>query len=390
MFKKDFWITFAFAFLLAWWLQVTFFAPPAQPPVDTGTGNLLTIQPSKTAYTVGDEVILRIEANTGNLMEPLLTTCPDEPFEVLKNGTQITANTPYNCTVTEQVPSPEQPIQLSYRGWNAQLFSEPAQYTIRVPYQNGVYETHFEVVSEGWFGWLWNTLFTRPIYNMLVWLTVLFNHDLGWAIIALTILIRLLLLIPSQQAMESQKRMQRIQPKLQEIQTKYKSDQQRMSMETMKLMKEAKVNPLGSCLPLLLQLPILLALFLVIQNGLNVSFTHHLYEPLRDVNIEAINYLFLGFLDLSKPEVWVLPWALGIIQFFQLRMSFAKLPQQAKGTSANGMPDMSSMNKVFQFMIPGIIAISALTLPAGVGLYWLVSTLFGIGQQYVVNKEKNV
>ncbi|PIV90587.1 hypothetical protein COW46_02075 [Candidatus Gracilibacteria bacterium CG17_big_fil_post_rev_8_21_14_2_50_48_13] len=388
MFKKDFWVTFAFAFLLAWLLQVTFFAqPPAAAPI-SGTGNLLTVTSHKSTYTVGDEVIITIKANTGSLMKPLVTTCPESPFEVRKDGEIITAKTTYACAPSSMIPTPDTPLVFSYRNWNAQLFSTPGKYTITIPYEGGTYVTDFNIEAEGWFAAAWNTVFTRPIYNALVGLTLLLGNNLGWGIIALTLIIRLLLLIPSQQAMESQRRMQKIQPRLQEFQKLYKNDQQRLSTETMKLMKENKVNPLGSCLPLLLQIPVLLAVFLSIQNGLNVSFTHHLYEPLRATNIEAIQYVFLGFLDLSKPEVWVLPWLLGAIQFLQLKMSFAKLPKQAKAQA--GVPDMSSMNKVFTYMIPGIIAISALTLPAGVGLYWLISTIFGIGQQYFVNKEKLV
>lgn len=389
MFKKDFWITFVFAFLLAWWLQITFFQPPKQPPVVTGSGDLLQVVSLKPAYTVGEEVQLTIKANTGNLMTALSTTCPDEPFDVYRNGTQITAKTPYKCEPSEMKPTMETPLHFNYRNWNNQLFAEPGKYSVKVPYEGGTYTTDFEVTQEGWFGAIWSTIFTRPIYNLLVALTLGLGNDLGWGIIALTLIMRLLLLVPSQQAMESQKRMQRIQPRLQELQVTHKGDQQKLSMETMKLMKENKVNPLGSCLPLLLQIPILLALFLVIQNGLNVSFTHHLYEPLRSTNIESINYIFLGFLDLSKPEVWVLPWLLGVIQFLQLRMSFAKLPKPQKKAAA-GMPDMSAMNNIFQYMIPVVIAFSALTLPAGVGLYWLISTIFGIAQQYVVNKEKTV
>lgn len=390
MFKKDFWITFAFAFLLAWWLQVTFFHAPQQAPAVTGSGNLLQLSTSKTSYAVGDEVILTVKANTGTLMTPLTASCPEEPFDVYKDGKQITAKTPYKCEVTTEVPKMDTPLRLSYRNWNNQLFAEPGKYSIKIPYEGGLYTTDFEITPEGWFGALWGTLFTRPIYNLLVGLTVVLGGDLGWAIILLTLMMRLLLLIPSQQAMESQKRMQRIQPKLQELQATLKNDQQKLSMETMKLMRENKVNPLGSCLPLLLQIPILLSVFTSIQNGLNVSFTHNLYEPLRNTNIEAINYHFLGFLDLSRPEVWVLPWLLAAIQFVQLRMTMAKAQSNAKVVNTNGMPDMNAMNKMFMYMIPVIIAVSALTLPAGVSLYWLISTLFGIAQQYVVNREKTV
>lgn len=385
MFKKDFWVTFAFAFLLAWLLQVTFFQQPAAPIVQSGTGQLLTVHSLKPTYTVGDEVILTIKANTGSLMTPLTTSCPEEPFTVLREGKPITASTTYACQPSSMTPTMETPLTFSYRNWNAQLFGTPGAYRVEIPYEGGVYTADFRVEAEGWFAAAWNTVFTRPIYNALVGLTLVLGNNLGWGIIALTIIIRLLLLIPSQQAMESQRRMQKIQPRLAEFQKLYKNDQQRLSTETMKLMREHKVNPLGSCLPLLLQIPVLLAVFLSIQNGLNVSFTHHLYEPLRATNIESIEYLFLGFLDLSKPELWVLPWLLGAIQYLQLKMSFAKItPTKA----APGVPDMSSMNKMFTYMIPAVIALSALTLPAGVGLYWLISTIFGIVQQYFVNKEK--
>lgn len=392
MFKKDFWITFVCAVLITLWVQMTFFSAPKQPPVATATSSGVVLEPTKKEFGLGESVMLKAHILSGTTLTSLDLECPGEPFKVTKDDKTLTATTKSSCEGRQTLALSETPKIIDFDLWTRDLFKEPGSY--KVSLSQGGYEAtaNVEIKGDNFLSNIWNTVLTHPIYNLLIFLTTVLGNDMGWAIIALTILVRLLLLIPNQKALESQKAMQKVQPKIKEVQEKYKGDQQRISLETMQLMKEHKVNPVGSCLPMLFQIPILLALFLVIQQGRSLAYGVHLYDPLQYVNILDINHIFLGFLDLSKPEIFVLPLLLAALQFFQLRMSFAKMNKNADKTKPvaknDNMPDLSQINKIMMYVLPVMIALAAFSLPAGVGLYWLVSTLFSIGQQYVVNKEK--
>lgn len=116
---------------------------------------------------------------------------------------------------------------------------------------------------------MFHAIIEQPLYNILTLIaSVLPTHDLGLAIILLTLLIKTVLLGPTLKSMKAGAKMQEIQPKLKEIQEKYKGNQTKISEETMKLWKEHKVNPFGSCLPILIQMPILFGLFYVIKSDI--------------------------------------------------------------------------------------------------------------------------
>ncbi|MEK7085452.1 MAG: YidC/Oxa1 family membrane protein insertase, partial [Patescibacteria group bacterium] len=226
-------------------------------------------------------------------------------------------------------------------------------------------------------------LFYRPIYNGLIFFTYIVpGHGLGWAIILLTIIIRTILLVPSQKAMKSQRRMQDLQPRLSKIKEEFKGDQQRIASETMALWKEAKINPLSSCLPILMQFPFLIALFYVIQSGLNPDNTYLLYSQYSGFSLTDINTNFLNILDLTKANLYVLPLVIGGLQFIQMKLAMAK-NKKADDGKRNEMAIAGSM---MTYIMPVMIAVFTASLPAGVGIYWGASTIYGIIQQLVVNK----
>ena len=224
------------------------------------------------------------------------------------------------------------------------------------------------------------------------------GYNLGLAIIILTIIIKLILFFPTQRSMEGQKRMQEIQPKLEAIKQKYKDDAHRVSQETMKVWKENNINPLQSCLPILLQFPILIGLFFTIRDGSILALSEHLlYEQYQNLSW-TFGTDFLG-LDLLKPSVYILPPFLVIMQFLQLKLSFAiskrkqskekivdvsKDKKQPKSEAEN-MQQMQQ--RVMLFGLPLMIGFFALRFEAAVSLYWGISTLFAIGQQIVVNRK---
>ena len=389
-----------FLAFIALYLYLLFVAKPAnkQTPTTNQPTNITEVEISteKPSYSLGQIVILKIKNNTDAAIQ-LPSDYPEEPFDILYNNTAVHFQTSYKDTNDYLLP-PKKSLRFSYGPWGYQLFNQSGNYKIslKAPLKTGAKEfsTTFLVKPRGQLGYFWNNLFYRPIYNVLIFFTkALPGHSLGWSIILLTILIRLILLIPSQRAMESQKNMQKIQPRLKEIQEKYKGNQKKIAEETMALWKKHKVNPMGSCLPLIIQFPVLIALYYVAREGLEVGNLHLLYAPLQNFNIELINPLFLGILDLSRVNHLVLPIIIGVLQFLQMKLTFVlkktEPVAEKKIADKNSLTDsLGQTNKIMTYFMPVMIAFFTASLPAGVGLYWGVSTLFGIGQQWVVNKEK--
>ena len=171
--------------------------------------------------------------------------------------------------------------------------------------------------------------------------------------------------------------MRNVQPQLDALKQKYKNDPQRLAQETMAIWKKHKVSPMGSCLPMLIQFPILIALFYVVKDGLNVVDPNILYEPLKTFNLNSINPVFLGLIDLTKINYIALPVIIGGLQFAQIRLSLGKSKSKALANK-NDNPAMPMMNNMMQYFMPVMIAVFTASLPAAVGFYWGVSTLFGI------------
>jgi len=228
---------------------------------------------------------------------------------------------------------------------------------------------------------LYNVVLFQPLLNLLVWLYNLVG-DVGIAIIIVTILIRIILVPLSFKSMKSQQALQELQPKMDEIKKKYKDDKKKQSEELMKFYKENKVNPMSSCLPMLIQLPIIFALYRVFREGLANESMEYLYSF---VAVPAtVDPMFLGLIDMATPNLYLAILA-GIFQFFQSRMIFAK--QKGK----KQQPGMAGMiGKQMMYFMPIMTVFIAMSLPAGLALYWITTTLFAIGQQYIIGKKMGV
>lgn len=228
-------------------------------------------------------------------------------------------------------------------------------------------------------GQFFHLILTKPLLNILIWFyNVIPVQDMGLAIIALTLLIRLILWPSFQKSLKSQRALQKLQPKLDGIKEKYKNDQEGQAKAMMEVYKENKVNPFSSCLPLLVQLPILIALYRVFLVGLNGEVMDDLYGFVRPPG--TINTIFLGIVDLTKPS-YVFAGLAGIFQFIQSKMI------APKNKSAGGDKLASMMTTQFTYFMPIITIIIAIQLPAGLSLYWFVTTLFAIGQQYYIMRK---
>ncbi len=202
-------------------------------------------------------------------------------------------------------------------------------------------------------------IFAYPLLELLRFFYKIF-HNYGVAIILLTLVVRALFYPLSLKSYRSMKSMQKLQPQIQALKEKYKDDMGRFNQEQMALFKSHKVNPMGGCLPMLVQLPVFFALYTVLQNS-----------------IELFHAPFFGWiLDLSaKDPLYILPILMGISMFFQQKMTPAAGldPAQAKM--------MLAMPVIFTFIM--------LKLPSGLTLYIFLSTLMGILQQLLINREGN-
>lgn len=355
------------------------------------SGNLL-FTTTDNEYSRRQLVTVNIQNNTEDIII-IENECPNEPFDVYRKENnewiQKSSTPELDCLEADDIILDQgRKTKIIYENWNNELFSEMGiykiEFTTKINEEIQIFSTNeFLVVEEGMFRKLWMGLFYRPIYNGLMFFTSMTpGYNLGLAIILLTLLIRTLLLVPSHKAMKAQRRMQEVQPRLEKIKEKYKGDQQKIAAETMAIWKEAKVNPFGSCLPILLQFPFLIALFYVIQSGINPDNTYLLYSQYGDLSLQNININFLGVLDLTKRNFYVLPLIIGGLQFFQMQLAMSKKTKN-KGKKSN---EMAMATNVMTYVMPVMIAVFTASLPAGVGIYWGTSTFYGIVQQVFVNK----
>lgn len=224
----------------------------------------------------------------------------------------------------------------------------------------------------------------QPLFNSLI---LLYNyipgHDFGVAIIFLTLIIRFILFPISLKATNSQKGLQDLQPKILEIQKKYKDDKEKQARETLELYKREKINPFSGLLLAFIQLPILIALYQVFWNGLKPAELTGLYSFVSNPGV--INAISLHIIDLSKAN-FVLAVLAGVTQYVQTKMMLPKNIKKSGGQSKEA--DLSNMMQMqMTYFMPVFTVIILISLPSALGLYWTVSGLFSVIQQYFFLKK---
>lgn len=235
-----------------------------------------------------------------------------------------------------------------------------------------------------------NVILYQPLFNALVLLyEYLPGRDFGVAVIVLTILTKILFYPLGAQAIKSQKELSELQPKIKEVQEKYKNNKQEQSKVLMELYQKEKINPLSGCLPLLIQLPILIALYRVFWKGLEPEEMVNLYSFVSLSGV--IEPTFLGIINLSVASFGLALLA-GVLQFFQTKMI---TPHQKSGggqasKTKKSAPDFSQlMQKQMLYFFPIFTVFILLRLPSALALYWIVTSVFSIFQQYLIlRKEK--
>lgn len=233
---------------------------------------------------------------------------------------------------------------------------------------------------------IYTELLYRPIFNLFVGL---YNYvgDVGLVIIIITILVRLVLYPFYKKQVESQKALQELQPKLEAIRSKHKDDKEAQAKAMMELYATNKVNPLSSCLPILIQFPLFIAVYHVLRDGLTKTETLDILYGFVQ-RPEMIDPHFFGAIDLASPNV-ILAVAAGVAQFWQAKMLMHKRPS-VKSEGAKDEDTMAQMNKQMLYFMPVIIIIAGMSLPSGLSLYWLISTLFMVIQQYLSFRDAGV
>lgn len=218
----------------------------------------------------------------------------------------------------------------------------------------------------------------RPILNLLIGLYNVFPiQDIGIVIILVTLAIRIVLAPFMHKSLKGQKALSALQPKMNELREKHKDNREEQAKAMMDLYKEHKVNPFSSCLPVLIQLPILIALYQVFSKALRGNLDG-LYGFVS--NPGTLDPKFLGLVDLAHPNIAFALLA-GLAQFWQSRMV---TKWSAGGTNQD--VTTKALNVQMMYVLPIISVVIAWTLPAGLPLYWIVTTLFAVAQQYYVQR----
>ncbi|PIR75986.1 MAG: hypothetical protein COU32_04420 [Candidatus Magasanikbacteria bacterium CG10_big_fil_rev_8_21_14_0_10_42_10] len=221
------------------------------------------------------------------------------------------------------------------------------------------------------------TILYQPIFNLFVGLYDLIP-DIGIIIFIITILIKLALHPLTTKSIKAQKELQELQPKLEALKKEHKGDQQRIAKETMQLYTEHKVNPLGSCLPMLIQLPVFFALYYVLRGLFGEIRFELLYSfvPRPD----TISSISLGIFDLSQRSIVLAVLAAGT-QYFQARMMQSRRPPKEAGEGGKDESMASMMNTQMLYFLPVMTLLIGMSFPGGLTLYWFLSTLFMLLQQ---------
>ncbi|MDO8649588.1 MAG: YidC/Oxa1 family membrane protein insertase [Candidatus Peregrinibacteria bacterium] len=409
-------LIFGIVYLSSQVLLRTFF--PEQFGGEQSTAGIV-LAPADATVKGGHHPVLTVTNTTAKDLS-LQPRCPQPPVEVygVQTGsgsgdtlTELTATgTVLPCVDVENVPAGET-VTLDLAPWKYSLFGEYGLYEARLPVEpativapsssgatiQNVLTTRFSIHEPGFITQVFRAFITKPFLNFLLLIaSYVPGHNLGIAIIILTVCVKLLLFYPTQKSLQGQKELQKIQPLLEELKRKHSDDAQRLHAETLKLWKEHNVNPLQSCLPTLIQFPVLIGLFYVIRDGSVLALSRHLiYEPYQHLTW-TFGTWFLGF-DLLAPDPYILPITLAVLQFLQLKLAFTL--SKRKKAASQSVIDVPAKDEKLPFSpekmqqtimlygLPLMVGFFAIKFPAAVALYWGISTLFGIGQQLVVNRK---
>ena len=219
---------------------------------------------------------------------------------------------------------------------------------------------------------IFQLLIIQPLYNFLALLSNITKGDLGWAVLILAAIIRLIIWPWYKKAMGDQRKMAKLQPRIKEAQKKFKEEPAKANQEIMKIFKEEKINPGNSFFFIVFQMAIFISLFVFFKQAIETDWTPYLYSFIKSP--EQINYLFLGVVNLQAPSLILAIISASLNSFLTF------------------MQPSSGQNKAMLLGFPFIILFFYQKFPAVIILYWVGFTLINILQEYMINKhaaEKN-
>ena len=233
------------------------------------------------------------------------------------------------------------------------------------------------------FATIFHVILYQPLFNALVFLyNYIPGKDFGVAIIVLTILLRLALYPLNAKALRAQKTLSDLQPKMQEIKERFKGNKDEASRKLLELYQKEKFNPFSAILPILIQLPILIALYSVFRNGSHADQISWLYGFVKDPGY--INQSFFGILNLAEKSFPVAILS-GIFQFIQSKQILALSPN--KSQKGKTMDSASMMQAYTTYGFPIFTVLLTMRFPAALGLYWITTSICSIAQQWYFMKK---
>jgi YidC/Oxa1 family membrane protein insertase len=241
------------------------------------------------------------------------------------------------------------------------------------------------------FTYIWHTIFFDPIYNTLVFfIDTIRNGDVGLAIIATVVVVKMLLLPLSIKAAKTQKIMREIEPKMKELKERLKDDKEGQAREMMLIYKEANLNPFASVSLVFLQIPIVIALYYSVARGGGVHLpginTELLYSFIHAPQVVTMH--FLGLVDIAEKSIW-LAVAAGVTQYIFTHMTLPKMAPKVEGAPADMKENfMRNMHLQMKYVMPVLIGFIAYTLSAAIALYFMVSNLVAIAQEFYIRKHR--
>lgn len=362
---------------------------------DSTTNDTLTVTTLHSAYKVPNFPILQFSNGTSE--DVAVNLCEDinlrYAWETLPFTTQwcesqlIEANSKRDITLVN----------------DNKIFEKTWVYTLDLELWEKKYTNQFEMKNRGTFSKIFVYVFYAPIYNLMAYILTHTAYSLGFAIILLTIIVRIILIYPQHKMIVNQQKMQSVQPKIKAIQEKHKWNQAVLWQELLALYKKEWVNPVGSCWFLLIQMPFLLVIYNVIRSVMDESNSFYIYNFVSYFRIESINpnFFWIDLLEAWGIEGGVLAIVVWFLQYLQIKLSLANnanktepwaVLEKKKDSNdfASMMPDPEMMNKFMLYGMPWMVAVFTFFFFAWLWLYWGITTIFMILQQIIVSKKRKM
>lgn len=241
------------------------------------------------------------------------------------------------------------------------------------------------------FSYIWHTFFFDPVYNGLIFfIDIVPGGDVGLAIIATIVVVKVILLPLSVKAAKTQRIMREIEPKLREIKETHKDNREAQALAMMTVYREAGMNPFASLFLILLQIPIVIALYFAVYSGGGVKLPDINVALLYDFvsNPSFVNMNFLGWIDITGKSVF-LAFLAGVTQYYQVKVSLPELPPR----DPNKAPDMKdefirNMHMQMRYVMPVIIFFVSYIISAAIALYFFVSNIVAILQELYIKRHR--